>query len=273
MAALPETQFVFANIPANNARWQGEHTHHRVKAISQGMYLGSVPFDPALHEPQDIDHLSPLGLALDEDYAYQVLPGSGLIANLVVDSTSRSELPQITSVKSSLVTELSDSLHSVKSTTDRILTYNLIDQGAQSSDWDSDPIEVDGPAALTQTIAGLALGSLTFVISDFKRVRFDEPGLDLENVVAIKVNHILERRLPAGRGFISMGGLVDVNTTNPRQLKQANAQRAAEHAQLVQQLEQAGAAVASVVVEPRLADGFNIAAADRAIAQAIQQKL
>ncbi|MES2971069.1 MAG: hypothetical protein V4702_01980 [Patescibacteria group bacterium] len=270
MPALPETQQALSDLPANSLLGGGEHMLNDIRTGTEGRYVGSIPYDPRDHFPHDIDPLSPTGIALGEDYVRQVRPTRPLTFSLAIDQTARAENPVLTAAKKSLAESLADSLDLTVSPGDRVFSYVVRSDNKPSDDWRYETVQAEDSEAFTSTLLGLANRGLTIVISDFRRVNFAHPELDLSGIVAVKTNHKLERNLPAGIGVVSLGGYNSVNTNKKRELLRANKLLHNSHEDIVAGLNNAGAGVASVVIDPKHPDGFNLRATDQAIATAIR---
>lgn len=273
MPILLETQRVFANLPANNPRWQGDHLQHQSKASMDGIFLGTLPFDPFVHDAHDIDPLAAMGFALGEDHVRQVFPHRSLITNVVIDSTGRLDAPAVTESKARLARGLSDCLDETKGSMDLNFSYRLVSPESELNDGSAENIPVN-EREFARTIGEFARNSLTFVISDFNRMRFDRsPDTDFGNVVAIKVNNPLERQIPANIGPVPLGGLQYVDTNKRRKLEPVNRDLQAQHERIVRDLCSTGASVASIIFNHRMPEGFDVDAADAQIAAAIRSKL
>lgn len=273
MASLIETQVVLSDMLANQRYGWGEHTYPNITAGSAGMQIGTIGYDPARHSPLDIDPIAPMGLALDEDHVRQILPNRSLMTNVIIDQSERTERKSVTAAKRDLGSDLLFALEeSLPGMTDRLHAYVIGEPG--DVPFDPEIIEDDNSLVLAQTIADLAHSGLTFVISDFRRLKFEGDNLnDLSNVVAIKANHPAQLHIPAGVGkAYELGGGRTVNTYRPKQLDPVNEALKDEHNRIVTGLRAAGAMVATVVLKPSATERYDMGSADMSIAAALRSK-
>lgn len=263
MARLQRTHAALASLEANAGHAYGEHVRRNVQAGFDGVYIGEAEFDPTRHDPSDIDAFA-MGEALDKPHVSQVFPSRPLHINIVADRTGRSEDPRVTAVKGAAAASLVGSLdESLPGVTDQSFIY-IAGHGNLP---DAETLRVSNRNELPGQVSDLALDGLTLVVSDFQGMRF-EPG-SLDGVVAVKLNHPLERAIPAGVGRISLGGEYELDTRDGTQLGAYNQLLQAQHDRTVSGLESAGATVASVIADPRYEQGYDIGAADEEIASAI----
>ncbi|HEX5456519.1 MAG TPA: hypothetical protein VFW77_04095 [Candidatus Saccharimonadales bacterium] len=263
MARLQRTHDALASLEANAGHAYGEHVRRSVQTGYDGVYIGEAEFDPTRHEPSDIDPFA-MGEALDRPHVSQVFPSRPLHINIVADRTGRAEDPRVTAIKDAAVVGLVGSIdESLPGVTDQSFIY-LAGRGDIAN---AETLRASSRNELPGQISDLALDGLTIVISDFHGMRFDRSSLD--GVVAVKLNHPLERAIPAGVGRISLGGEYELDTRDGAQLGEYNRLLQAHHDSAVAGLESAGAVVASVISDPRYEQGYDIAAADGGIAAAI----
>src|SRR5690606_16110980 len=81
---------------------------------------------------------------------------------------------------------------------------------------------------------------LSFIVSDFQRFELAEKFSNRADVVALKVNHPMELEVPANVGHLILGGLVEINTNNARELAAYNAELADYHADIVARIKATG---------------------------------
>jgi hypothetical protein len=134
---------------------------------------------------------------------------------------------------------------------------------------DDTRIKTDDRNQLMRELSGLAMHRMAIAISDFQGVEL-MPG-SLDKVIAIKLNHPLEREIPANVGRISLGGAHELDTRNPQQLIAYNGLLQRRHETTVSGLEAAGATVTSVVFDPSFESGYDISGADERLAAAVKR--
>lgn len=256
MTHFPKTQEALSEFYANSPYGVGEHTRPQPKAGTMGQILGHKPFDPAVHNLEDID---PLAVVDDESmgphYVQEVLPDKPFYMSVVSDRTSRFGADALLLPKVEAIDAIAMGMDSsLVGATD----YAHIKETKGNS-----------REVFAQDLSDSARQQLTFGVSDFHGMHFDKT--ELEGVVAIKVNHLLERGIPQNVGFISLGGAVELNTGDKKQLDKFNAKLEEHHLEIVDGLEQAGAEVVSVIVDSRMQDGFDVEGVDSAIAEALDQ--
>jgi hypothetical protein len=274
MAKLPRTSEALGDWQTNYEFGLGSHTD---PTISVGAYsnliLGEVPFDPLSHHPMDIDHTSLMGAATGELYVTEVLPERPMGVNLVIDSTHRAEHPVVTRGKEKLAGVLEPAIEeALPGMSDHILTYRAVDGSSDVKHRYEEALPADDPESYAKNLKQLALGGLVFVITDGRKMWLPEGSLKGSPIVAIKINHKLELPLPANKGVLpvlgSDGRVEEVDTSSPKELRAINAVRKEEHAAIVENLQEAGVAVAEVVTDSQVL-GFNLRQADKSIARAV----
>ncbi|HUP26761.1 MAG TPA: hypothetical protein VM124_03910 [Candidatus Limnocylindrales bacterium] len=271
MRSLPETQDALANLAANNQFGWGEHRHGNLVAGVNGLQVGSEEFDPMRHEPWQINPLDVMGLALGEYHVPVVLPYRPMAANVIIDMTRRQDHPLVAGAKRNLGVSLTNALEeSLPGMTDQIHGYVIGDSVKELRAAGFEQIEPADEDANARTISEIAAEGLTLVLSDFRHLSFDP--FSLGDVVAVKTNHPAERSIPAGVGLISLGGAASVNTNKPSQLAEVNARLQQEHVRITGMLRAAGASIAEVVAKPASPEGYGLAAADKSIAAALEEK-
>jgi hypothetical protein len=273
MSRLIQTERALAEFAGNRPLGYGGHLETNPAAGVFGLPVGNVPFDAARHSVAHIDHFSPLGLAMGEDYVREVLPYRPMSVNLVLDYSARSEHQAITKAKELLMDDIATAIeYSMPHMTDQVQSFRL---GSSASDHGYSSRAMELPAEqkteeIEESIAGLAIRGLTIVISDFERFSFAGRNGDLGMMVAVKVNHPMEMSLPAGIGRVSLGQWNEVNTNSSRQLKAANTRLSTHHEAIVRNLETGGAAVAQVISTPKSIMGYDVQAADGSLSSAVE---
>lgn len=251
---LPRTSEVLTQYGANVPFGLGSHLDPSISTGVSGISVGEVPFDPALHDATDIDFGSAEEMLTGDFHVEQVIPERPLSYFTVVDATARREFDSIARTKriarGLIAGALTDQVVSIG---DRAMLEDVVGQDRQ-------PFTVKTKDALDM--------GLTFALGDFEGFNAKR---DLNGLVAIKVNHLLERELPANVGYISLGGAVEIDTNNPNQLAQVNDALEQKHQEVVESLESADAQVVCVVADPRLKPEFDAPKTDEDIAKAIEK--
>lgn len=271
MADLPNTFEALAEIPANRHFGYGQHPEHMVRSTALGRQLGYTEFDANLHSPDQIDPFSLLGMALEQDMVPIVEPVRPLVFNVVTDFSAATEYAGVTAAKRAVARDMAHAIDDSRDMTDLSFLYLVGDdvptQGVPHHDILQN--EKGDVTALSANVEEIAQNGLTFVVSDFSRLRLPDTAR-FDDLIAIKVNHLLERQVPAKVGRISLGGLAVVDTDKPRQLAKVNHELEERHQAIVAGLEARGAQVASVITAPKYLHKYDVTDADKQIAGAIR---
>lgn len=260
---LRQTQTVLANFAANSRYGFGGHIHDHLRTGVPGLEVGEVEFDPAVHEVEDIMVDSLMEGVTGVEHVATVLPLHPMNYNIVVDETKGEDHPVIAKAKGELAGHLENALENSKADSSDHVAIHYV--GNLTNRNRPDRAErIDSKGELLE----VCRSGLTFVISDFNRFYSPFMGEQLDKVVAVKINHTAGMRIPANIGVISLGGALELNTGNARKLETFNNNLNKYHAQLVEKLSRAGFKVAQVVATPVKIEGFDIPAADKAIAEA-----
>jgi hypothetical protein len=229
-----------------------------------------VEFDPAIHDPDQIDHFSFEGLTMDEDQVRIIDRELPLYMNLALDETSRSGYSRLTSAKQKVARHLAQELKGIMEH-DQDDAYSVSFQDEASRPSKSRLIDQVTAVAGRQQIPGKMSvitetdPALPIFLGDFSRQNFSS----LDGALAVKINHILERRVPANAGLIGLGGGYELDTNNDRHLAAYNRVLEAKHLRTVSALQEVGAQVVAVVADPRREYGFDVNSTDQAIAQGV----
>lgn len=235
---------------------------------------GYREFDQEVHNAEDIDFEAPDTEYTGEDYVRITSKPLPHYMNIAGDLTPRLQTQAITDTKLRVARTLAGLLGGALQSQGDEDYFFLIGQPSAGKTAEAGPIadkvfEADDRTSVPDAAATItSYTGMPFIVSDFRAVRFDSGSLDRS--VAIKINHLVERSLPANIGIISLGGSVELDTRDSYQLAAYNARLEAEHQSIVGNLAAAGAEVVSVVADPRLKpDEFDGKDADRQIAAAI----
>lgn len=269
MPTLPETSNMLSEWPANEAYALGDHTEFSVRTGAAGLPLGDSEFDPSRHQLSDINHLAPMTAATGDFYVREVQPFRPLLINVIHDARSQGEHPAIYAQKHTgmdyLATAIADAAPGIA---DSVRHYH-ISNGNDVSSAAKHAQEIIAPTdeQAQAEIEDIALRGLTFILSDFRSLKL--PNATGE-VLAIKMNHPLERSLPANVGFVSLGGAFEVNTNNARQLGEVNRRLTTIHEGIMSSLQESQVEAVDIVVTPKTAEYIDSKKADIAISDKLK---
>lgn len=219
----------------------------------------------------EIDPLAPLSMVTGQDYARITKQKLAFEYNVIVDATDRNEHPEITAMKRQAARHLAGLLKAARPHRNDTVRAYVVGGDAEREPLSrfstSENIQLKDRAELPGLVEKLAIGDMGFVISDFNGMKF-VPG-SLRNTVAIKANHPSERHIPRNADWISLGGAVEINTHDKRQVEQANAELTSRHEATVANLQSAGAEVAALTTSAKDSEGYDVDLADQLIATAI----
>jgi hypothetical protein len=222
-----------------------------------GLDIGSMDFDPARHMPHQIDVLSPMQDVYDSPQVRVQLPHNPMLVTLVGDYRFKGDSPEIARMKSGAVDAVVQGLVDVLPNLDIQDTYRLEDEVNLQKD--------------EEELLDLCNAGLCFVIGDFRKLRLDAPFSQRADVIALKVNHPAERAIMPNVGNISVGGMLEINTNKPRQVRAANALLEQRHMERMSKLQAAGALAGAVILAPKAADLIDTGATDAVIASLVRQ--
>lgn len=233
----------------------GLHASGQVANGIDGVAIGEEQFDPSRHTADMIDPMSMGEAMFDVPHVAMVVPYRNEQMNVVLhqDPALRnlpSYLQPIREQKQKLAEDLVSSLESSKQVGDQVNLFVVGDSDVEVPRRVPATIigETEQPEEAAQAVAGVCVRGLTFVISDFNALPIEKSmPSQFKNTVAIKVNHLLEKELPANVGRISMGGLKEVNTNKAKQLQAVNEGLRQKHEGIAVSLQDQGLAVAEVV--------------------------
>jgi hypothetical protein len=270
---LPKTREAIDTIFPELTGVRGERASLFIEAGLMRSPEGYVEFDQGIHELSDIEDFS-----LEEDLTgeeqvrinFRELP---LDVNIALDGTSRQEHDPLTSAKQKVAGQLAEFLQDILDREkDESYRHLVVEAGSKSEkDYITDKVAyVKGRSEVQGKFIGVAHEvGIPFIVSDFSKVSMAQGSLP--PAIAVKVNHVLEREVPANVGILNLGGNVELNTNNSGQLMAYNRTLDRIHQSKLQQLRAAGANVVAVVADPRLAHGFDIASSDQQIAKSVKQ--
>lgn len=265
---LPKTEDALYALSADMRDGFGDHINHALSAGDVSVQLGAEAFDPNYHDIADVDPSLQESQMMDSLYVPTGLASRPLVVNIVQDQMLRSENTLFGLQKKALSDQLTDALEYAAPSTDPVTGSIITDQVVERHDFRHVAKANSRPDGVKK-IEWLAVGGLAVVISDYQNMKFDSGSM--QNVVAIKVNHLLERTFPAGLGPRKVGSGLVLNTDNPKDLYEYNARLQEKHEGIVDGLQQAGALVVPVVADLRIKPHtFNVAQTDLQIARAVE---
>lgn len=271
---LPKTSGALSESMANNRTGPGAHAFANNRAGGGGLFLGEVPFDFQQHEVTDILSSSSMEVVTGEPHVGMYRPNHPLHMNVVTDYGNDADDARIMRVKRLAARNITEGiLGQLTSVTDRLESYAVGALGSsrlprgQFMLADRDKTEEERAKA----VARLSLEGLTLVISDFRSLPLATSKVgSYKETLALKVNHPLERRIPANIGFLSVKGLFEINTGKSRELEKANQRLEEQHKRKVGELEDAGITVVSVVIDPKSPQKVDVRELDRSLARGVK---
>ncbi len=271
MSYLPRTEEAFAEVMSNRTMGVGDHMAPTLMTGVPGLQLGYRAFNPDRDPVDAIDHLAPMAAVLDEYQVKVVSPVKPLHINVVTDYTSTVQHQAFADAKRRLGEDIGEAIsEALPGISDVVEAYAIGNAIPRDLDLEVKKIHTDSPEATADAIKQVVFDGLTFVISSFGKLRFSRDQVQ-DSLVAVKLNHPLERRIPEGlRRPIVVAGLTEIDPRNKRKLRAFNAGLQQRHEEIVASLEAAGAGVASVVAS-RDRHGYDADIADTEIAEAIRQ--
>ena len=270
MALFPETTSALSELAANAQYGYGDHTEQVIRTGVAGLPLGDTQFDPTRHQLSDVNHLAPLSAATGDMYVREVLPRRPISVNVVLDVRTGREHPVITNQKQRAQQMIAHGLvEALPGITDHAATYVLSDGTTRNQiDFDGENVPVHDDEDAGRKVEDIALSGLTFVVSDFKQLRLQR--IDGQ-MIAIKANHPLERSIPRNIGFVSLGGAVELDTHDRRQLERVNTALWHRHLDIIDDIKKTGAKAVSVKAEPKSEHGFYVQHTDHRIAAVVHE--
>jgi len=276
MSLLEQTQNALTEYSGNRQRGFGIHLGRQPKTNRPGINLGEIPFDGTKHSFADINPFSIAEIATGIPHVQQTLPREAMNIAIIEDRSVGRDDPAINIQKHRFGYQLAESITDSKPGMTDTVTRYLIDYRGSAAmkklGYDTDPIYADqDPEAIAETIANICLNSLTFIISDFKRLRLDlQPKYKFEHsAVAIKANHPAERALTASNAYLFVGEIEDLSLKSKKKVEQRNQAAQARHNAIVGNLGNTGLAVSEVIFVPKARYGFNLNAVDDSLADAV----
>lgn len=269
MALLHETSDALGDFAANTQYGFGSHYERNIRTGVAGLPLGDTEFDPTRHQLSDINHLSPMTDLTGEFYVSEVIPQRPLTVNVILDGRGGNEHHVIAAQKRRAQQGISTGLvEAVPGITDHAAAYVLSDENTRNyTNFDGEYLPVRSEEEAGRIVEDIALSGLTFVVSDFKKLRLQR--IDGQ-MIAIKANHPLERAIPQNIGFVSLGGAIELDTHNLRQLNRVNSALEQRHDAIIDGIQAAGAKAISVQAVPKSEHGFFVMNTDRRIAEAVE---
>lgn len=252
MVRFPESRNQIEDLSANLPRHTGLHQLQQQAVSVGGLDIGSMDFDPMRHLAHQIDPLSVMQDISGMDQVRIQLPSNPLLVTIVGDYRFGSDAKEIKKMKTEATDSIINGLVEIIPSLDPTDTYKLEGIGTEESD-ERELLELCGEG-------------LCIVISDFKKLSFKKSFSDRADVLALKLNHPAEMGVVPNRGTISLGGLYELDTNNPAQVKAANALLEKRHHERMTRLHNAGARAGSALIRPESVDIIDCKAVDKSIA-------
>lgn len=270
MAYLAQTSEALDEVMANRSMGFGEHCASNLETGIPGLDVGYRQFDPTRDQVGQIDLMSPMAECLGDYQVKLVIPNYPLHISVVTDYTSAVQHPSFDRTKTVLAEDIGQAIEgALPGMTDRVEYFAVGDAVPDGLGIDVETIRTDDSGATAEAIKQIVFDGLTFVISSFSNLDFTRDQVQ-DALVAVKVNHPLERRIPDGlRRTIVLGGLTELNPRKKKDLQAYNLALQQQHQEVVARLEAAGAGVASIVAS-RDPHGYDLDAADTEISNAIR---
>jgi hypothetical protein len=277
MDVFEKTQSTLNELYGDRQRSVGEHLSQTPKVSLFGVSLGEVLYDPSKHSLDDIDVFSLSETATGMPHVQMVLPRISMDIQIIEDRSTSDDDSRIARLKSksneTLALFLANSKPGIK---DRVRHFVISDSEFEEYNnlgFDSELIDArKGSEFVSESIASICLNGITFVISDFERLKVTKQTEDnFSKTIAIKSNHPAEISIPAGFVTLPLGNGRELDTSKPKELARFNIMLAERNSKIIKRLEVAGLAVASVVSAPNKTLGFDLALADESISLAISK--
>lgn len=272
MSVLRETEAAFAELAATKQHEFGVRHGLQARVGHRGIDIGEQLFDPARHNPTDINTLSLMGMVTDQPHVKVVLPDLPMEVSIVTHNQTGKDSPEMALSKQRLGQALRHSLESaVPRIGDRIYSYHIGDTSDAGVNNSSEFIEADeNPSKNIKKVEDICFNGLTFVISTFGRgLPLGIYGTRYENIIGIKANTALELRLPNDVN-VRLGGSREAST--PAERAEMNARLDQHHQGIENRLLLAGIKLAKVVFDGNHPSGlqFEPREADVSIAKAVR---
>lgn len=279
---LPETAKALQERSVHNRRPIGSHFNPRIEIAKAGRIVYEEPYDPVKH----VGHVpNPLSIQKEltgqEQVTYRQSRRPSDIDIIVhADYEDRLSLPWMTMAKDKLQTTIAGSIKAINvGFDDRVYTHAVGDTSRIAGDWlkNTDTvIDTEDNVLAAAEISKLCQNGLTYIISPFRNLPLRDHTGKMSEIIGIKTNHINEIQLQADNAVYSTGEPENpyINTRDAKQLAGWNEILLSRDQTRIDRLGEVGIAVAQVLFEGRRVDatyGFNVPAADRAIAQATRQ--
>lgn len=269
--SLPKVAEALAEIRSNQTLFAGNHRMEQIRVFPNGLPFTDIDFNPAVHDPHDINPLSAFADVYDWPQVTEVLPEHPLDIHVLIDNEPAGGDERLALAKRWLGRALVQASDNTLSPSDRLHVYIAGDSAQADLDSRTTVLEA---GRKEDKLKEVAQDGLSLVVGDFNR--FDLAALrpaDMEQTVAIKVNHTYDLAIPEKCGVWDLPWGQMVDTHNKKQLAAANVDLAQYHAEKEQALRQAGMTVARVVFNSghRQMYGLEITAADQQIAAALQE--
>jgi hypothetical protein len=277
MATLRNTEDVLAEWGAIERTEFGQHMDQEVMTAPGGMIVGETKFNPA--RDAFANPFSVMERITGVRQTFRTLPNRALHPSIIVHQPVAKGYDQKYGVgahRRQLARLLGRAIEdAMPGMSDYTYNYAIGEMAVEAADRDTEVLDTSGdPEQEVKKIAEISSeGGLTFVITDGLNLPLhNQPRVHYPYTVAIKANAPSDRAVRQG-GLVWRSGVKtgEVNTSNLDDVQENSDLLERQHMRVAERLQCAGIAVASVVLAREAALGFDVTAADRAIAAAIRQ--
>jgi hypothetical protein len=287
---LLETQHSIAEL-ATSHKAVGMHNTGQLVVGGQGYKAAELAFDIDLHEPEDIDPFSLVGMMSGEPQVTEVMPEKSLDVNVILHRDPMEDEKEKGGHADEIFWARKTLMHAVGQAITSSLLYNDRARFYVVGQRDPDLIgregiyipETEDPVDASEAISKLCTGGLNIVMGTFARLRLENtPKGTFKTTVGVKTNHILDRKLGRNMGEWPTGDpeMPIVNTNDQGVIKKRMSDdliayhnlQERRHKEIVTRSEATGIKMAEAVfdktVEPHY---FDTGVTDRSLAKAIKR--
>ena len=257
MVRFASTSNQIEQLGANIQNRFGRHARLQPTVSVGGIDVGSLDYNPRRHKPSQIDPFSLMAQITGEAQVRVQIPMNPLLISFVGDYRFHGDRPEVARMKTKAIDTILRSLEDTVPNLDPQDTRKL--RGGPETD-----------ARTEEELLRFCSDGLCVIVGDFRRFKLDKAFSNRANVIALKVNHGIERSVMSNVGQVSLGRGVSVNTNKPEALQRVNDSLAEQHDTIMARLEAAGAIAGSVILAPRAEGHLLMPDTDLVMAGAIQ---